>query len=187
MNNTTTTFSCIILAGGEGKRVDGRDKGLINFQGKPLIQHVLDAVSPQVDEIIISANRNIKQYADYGYKVVSDATNQYHGPLAGIAATLPACRHNWVLVVPCDMPFLPADLIATLAEDLTHTNLSIAESENRLQLVFLIHKNLAPSLQQSLQNEQLKLMQWIKSQQPAIQQNFKHSYFQNFNHAKDLL
>ncbi|MCK4675972.1 MAG: NTP transferase domain-containing protein, partial [Gammaproteobacteria bacterium] len=52
MNASTQKYSCIILAGGEGKRVDGQDKGLINYNKQPLIQHVIKQVKPQVDEII---------------------------------------------------------------------------------------------------------------------------------------
>ena len=70
MDTTTIKYSCIVLAGGEGKRVNGRDKGLIDYKNKPLIQHVLDTVAPQVDEIILSANRNVDAYKSYGYKVV---------------------------------------------------------------------------------------------------------------------
>lgn len=179
-------FSCIILAGGEGKRVDGQDKGLINYQSKTLIRHVIDAIVPQVDEIIISANRNRENYEKYGYKVISDASDEYRGPLAGIAATLPYCKNDWVLVVPCDMPFLPDDLIAKLSSGITDQNLCIAEAENRMQLVFLINKRLLPSLVQSLQNNQLRLMQWVKSQKPKTCQFTENHYFKNLNYTKDF-
>lgn len=187
MNHSTMKFSCIILAGGEGKRVGGRDKGLIDFWGKPLIQHVLDIVAPQTDEIIISANRNIKNYERYGYRIISDTCEQHHGPLAGIAACLPSCKNDWVLVVPCDMPSLPGNIVLTLAENMAGKNVCIAESENRLQLVFLIHKKLQPSLLQALQNNQLSVMQWIKSQQASVVKNFKPLNFQNINHSGELI
>ena len=187
MNTTSIKYSCIVLAGGEGKRVNGRDKGLIVYKNKPLIQHVLDAVAPQVDEIIISANRNIKNYAAYGYQVISDTADKYQGPLAGIAAALPHCKHDWVLIVPCDMPFLPFDIIEILANGITNNHLCIAETKNRLQLVFLINKSLQASLEQSLQNNQLRLMQWIQSQNPTIHPFSESHYFKNFNHTKDLV
>ena len=65
MSYNAKQFSCIILAGGEGKRADGMDKGLITYNDKPLIEHVIDAVSFQVDDIVISANRNIENYQKY--------------------------------------------------------------------------------------------------------------------------
>lgn len=183
---TEKKFSCIILAGGEGKRVDGRDKGLINYKNKPLIQHVIDAVSPQTNEIIISANRNRENYETYGYKVVADTADEYRGPLAGITAALPYCKNDWVFVAPCDMPFLPNDIIDTLFNDIIEHDLCIAETENRLQLVFLLNKSLLPSLLASLQNNQLRLMQWVKSQKLITHPFTESQYFKNFNHTKDL-
>ena len=79
-------ISCIILAGGEGKRVGGLDKGLVSYKNRPLIEHVIDNVHSQVDDIIISANRNIKKYNQYAAKVLNDSASDYRGPLAGIAA-----------------------------------------------------------------------------------------------------
>ena len=194
MNTTKTLFSCIILAGGEGRRVDGRDKGLIDFKGKPLVQHVIDAVKPQADEIIISANRNIKMYGEYGYKIVTDTCEDFQGPLAGIAAALPFCKNDWTLIVPCDMPFLPTNLIETLSigisdniSNSTNYNLCIAETKGRLQLVFLMNKNLLPSLEESLQNNKLRLMQWVMSQKPKTCQYSETHYFENYNQTQDLL
>lgn len=186
MSKTENKFSCIILAGGEGKRVGGQDKGLINYKDKTLVQHVIDAVKTQTDEIVISANRNVKEYETYGYKVVADITDEYRGPLAGIAAALPHCRNDWVLVVPCDMPFLADDLIEKLSNDLTDNDICIAETEDRLQLVFLVNKKILPSLTHSLQNNQLRLMQWAKSQKMKVHQFDKSLYFKNFNDTDDL-
>ena len=187
MNKSKTKFSCIILAGGEGKRVDGRDKGLINYKGKTLAQHVINVVKPQVDEIIISANRNIKTYEAYGYKVVSDAAKECRGPLAGIAAALPFCENDWVLITPCDMPFLPSDIIEKLSQHITGNNLCIASAGNRFQLMFLVNKSLLPSILQSLQEDKFRLMQWVESQNPAIHSFPDNHNFKNFNNTKDLL
>lgn len=186
MNSSKKKFSCIILAGGEGKRVGGRDKGLINYQGKPLIQHVIDTVATQCDDILISANRNIKDYESYGYKVISDASDHYLGPMAGIAATLAVCKNEQVLVVPCDMPFLPGNLIEKLSAGIQQSNLCVAENENHFQLVFLINKNLQPSLLHSLKNNQLRLMQWLKSQHPSVVMFSDVKHFKNFNHIETL-
>ena len=176
--------SCIILAGGEGKRVGGVDKGLVTYKNTPLIEHVLTSIKPQVDEIIISANRNIDTYEKYGYKVISDTSDDYRGPLAGIAAALPYCTNEWVLVVPCDMPFLPGNIVEKLSAE-KKQSISIVESNSKMQLVFLLHTRLQASIQQSLDNNQLRLMQWVKSHQPAII-NFSDDAFKNFNHRDDL-
>ena len=67
-----TSISCIILAGGEGKRFDRQDKGLIELDKKPLIEHIIDRVRPQLDDIVISANRNENTYKKYAKKVIGD-------------------------------------------------------------------------------------------------------------------
>ena len=75
--------SAIILSGGRSTRMNGEDKGLILFQSKPLIQHVISRLIHQTDEILISANREIQVYETFGYPVLQDATNSFLGPLAG--------------------------------------------------------------------------------------------------------
>ena len=104
----------LILAGGEGRRMGGADKGLLDFHGRPLVAHVIERLVPQVDTLLISANRNLDEYLDFGYPVVTDASADRLGPLAGIAAGLQACETPWLLVCPCDCPALPTDLVARL-------------------------------------------------------------------------
>ncbi len=101
-----------ILAGGEGLRMGGVDKGLVLFKGQPLVRHVLAALAPQAGECLISANRHIEAYESFGVRVLRDAAGQ--GPLAGLAALLAAARSDWLLCVPCDAPYLPPDLGAML-------------------------------------------------------------------------
>lgn len=163
MSNNTLQFSCIILAGGEGKRANGMDKGLIIYTGKPLIEHVIDAVSLQVDDIVISANRNIDSYLQYSNNVISDTSDSYRGPLAGIAASLPFCRHDLVLVVACDMPALPADLVERLAVDIDNKSIAIATVGDHHQLAMVLKKSLLESIQQQLADDRLKLIQWVQS------------------------
>jgi molybdopterin-guanine dinucleotide biosynthesis protein A len=186
MDTTTIKYSCIVLAGGEGKRVNGRDKGLIDYKNKPLIQHVLETVVPQVDEIILSANRNVDAYKSYGYKVVSDATEQYRGPLAGIAAALPFCNHEWVFIIPCDMPFIPPTSVIKLSEQINNNRLCVAKTNDKLQLMLLVNKSVLPSIHQSLENEQFKLMQWVESQNPSFALFSNGQNFSNFNNSCDF-
>jgi len=80
--------TAVILAGGKGRRMDGKDKGLVELANRPLIEYVIDAIKPQVETIILNANRNQEQYSRYGYPVVSDALVDYQGPLAGFICAL---------------------------------------------------------------------------------------------------
>jgi len=163
MVNEPTSLSCIILAGGRGSRAGGADKGLLPYKGKPLIEHVIESVSPQVDDIIISANRNIEQYHLYLNKVVRDNDDDYRGPLSGITSCLPHCSHELVLIVACDMPALPGDLVQRLLASIGNNAVCIATVDNQHQLALLIHKNLVDSLQQQLDKKQLSLISWVQS------------------------
>ncbi len=186
MRNKAEQFSCIILAGGEGKRVGGVDKGLLKYKNKPLIEHVIASVRPQIDELVISANRNIERYKNYSNKVISDISEKHLGPLAGINAALPHCTHDRVLIVPCDTPHLPADIIAKFLSGRADSHLYIAESKNKLQPVMLIHKKLHNSITSSLDSEQLRLMFWVRSQQPEVVLFADESAFKSFNQADDF-
>jgi len=110
----THPISAILLAGGAGRRMGGEDKGLLKLKDKPLVEWVLARIAPQVDEILISANRNLKTYRAFGYPVLPDKTEGYAGPLAGIARGLLDAKHELILSAPCDTPFLPDDLVARL-------------------------------------------------------------------------
>ncbi len=128
MNPVTIKPSCIILAGGEGKRMDGSDKGLVLYKDKPLIESVIEKIKPQVDDIIISANRNTARYEKFGYPVITDSSligndkHQYNGPLAGIAAALSACANEWVFVIACDMPLVSDTIVTQLVASLKNND-----------------------------------------------------------------
>ena len=96
----------LVLAGGQGRRMGGVDKGLQPLQGRPLMQHVIDRLRPQVGSVLINANQNLALYAEFGCHVVPDRVGGFAGPLAGLDAGLHA---------PCDSPFLPDDLVTRLA------------------------------------------------------------------------
>lgn len=112
----------LLLAGGEGSRLGGVDKGWVALAGRPLVQHVLARLRPQVQTLTISANRHLEQYAALGYPVLSDAPAwQGMGPLAALA-TLSAHRQapqqGYVQLCPCDTPLVPLDLVRRLQQEL---------------------------------------------------------------------
>ena len=100
----------IVLCGGEGRRVAGADKPLLNYHGRPLIEWVLDALKPQVDRLLISTNRNSESYAAYG-RVIADELPPYAGPLAGIVSCLRRCPTELAFVCPGDVPHLGVDTV----------------------------------------------------------------------------
>ena len=159
--------SCVVLAGGRAMRMGGMDKGLISLQNKPLIQHVISRLRPQVDEILINANREIAQYEAFGFKVFQDENQGFAGPLAGILLGLKYAKHDFVLSVPCDSPLLPLDLALRLYNGMlgSHADIAIASSDGNAHPVFcLMKKSVLPSLVDFLDAGERKVSAWQKSQ-----------------------
>ncbi|MFK3796344.1 molybdenum cofactor guanylyltransferase MobA [Pseudomonas sp. NPDC088444] len=108
--------SILLLAGGQGQRMGGRDKGLIEWRGEPLIQHLHRLTRPLTDDLIISCNRNHEHYAPLADQLVRDDEQDFPGPYAGIRAGLAVARHEFLLVMPCDAPLLDVELLKGLRQ-----------------------------------------------------------------------
>lgn len=108
--------SILLLAGGQGQRMGGRDKGLIVWRGEPLIKHLQRLTRPLTDDLIISCNRNHAQYRLLADQLVHDDQGDFPGPYAGIRAGLAVARHDFLLVMPCDTPLLDAELLQSLRQ-----------------------------------------------------------------------
>ena len=130
---------------------------------------MLCRLRPQVDEILINANRNQPRYQALA-PVISDDNDDYLGPLAGMQVGLAAARHDWVLFVPCDGPALPLDLMSRFRAALTPTTeLVVAHDGDWLQpVVALLHKSLLPSLSQALAEGERKIDIWFARHQMAV-------------------
>jgi len=126
----------IVLAGGQGRRMGGVDKGLQLLHGKPMVAAVLARLAPQVNEIVINANQNLGTYEGFGHRVVPDAIGGFAGPLAGLHAGLGAARHPLALTAPCDSPFLPLDLLSRLRKALGENDLAVAKTGDQVHPVF---------------------------------------------------
>lgn len=154
----------IVLAGGQGRRMGGVDKGLQLLNGRPMIAHVIERLAPQVEDIVINANQNREAYAAFGYPVVPDAIEGYAGPLAGLHAGLQAATQALVVTVPCDSPFLPADLVARLASALGDNDLAVAKTGAQAHPVFaLVRRTLLAHLAAYLAGGGRKIDAWYAS------------------------
>lgn len=143
----------LILAGGQGSRMGGRDKGLVAYRGRALVDLAIERLAPQTGELLISANRNLEEYAQRGCRIVTDTLPDFQGPLAGVLAGLQAAQHEWVLTVPCDMPHLPQDLAARLMAAARDNMIVVAEDGTRTHpAVMLIHTSQMQSLAAYLQD-----------------------------------
>ncbi len=152
----------LVLAGGRGQRLGGVDKGLQPWRGRPLVDHALARLAPQVREVMISANRNAQAYAARGARVLPDASGDFPGPLAGILAGLRAARTRWLAVVPCDSPQLPDDLFARLADGLGDAAGAVVRRGDRLEPVCcLLSTALADDLERYLADGGRKVEGWV--------------------------
>lgn len=184
-----TDITGLILAGGQGRRMGGADKGLLPFRGKPLIEHVIERLAPQVGGLMISANRNRERYAIYGYPVLADTLPGYQGPLAGIAAGLQSCPTPWLVTAPCDGPFLPADLVARLAKvaSETHNPLVYAATPMREHPTYLLlRREMASTLLDYLAGNGRALQQWCRQQDAASAFFADEAAFLNLNCSEQL-
>ena len=130
----------VILAGGQGRRMGGVDKGLKLLRGRPMVAWVIERLAPQVDELLINANQNIEAYAAFGHRVIPDAIPGFAGPLAGLHRGLSEAAHPLVATAPCDSPFLPADLVERLRSglDREHADLAVAKTGDQPHPVFCL-------------------------------------------------
>jgi molybdopterin-guanine dinucleotide biosynthesis protein A len=158
-----TRVTGIVLAGGQGSRMGGVDKGLQPFRGKPMVAHAVERLAPQVDELLINANRNSEAYAQFGHRVIADEIEGFAGPLAGFERGLAHASGDLVVTVPCDSPFLPADLVARLraALEAAGADLAVAKTSDQAHPVFsLMKRGVHESLRQFLGSGQRKIDKW---------------------------
>ncbi|MGZ5025937.1 MAG: molybdenum cofactor guanylyltransferase MobA [Methylobacter sp.] len=163
MNNQTKVIG-VILAGGRARRMNNRDKGLVEFKGRPMIAYAIDALMPVVDYVFINANRNIDQYRQFGLPVISDQTENFDGPLAGILSAMIHVEADVLIVVPCDSPLIKTEHLRRLllARSESNADVAVAFDGARLHPVFLAIKTvLKTSLQDYLADGQRKVEFWL--------------------------
>ncbi|HKI63045.1 MAG TPA: molybdenum cofactor guanylyltransferase MobA, partial [Burkholderiales bacterium] len=151
----------IVLAGGQGRRMGGVDKGLQPLNGRPMVAWAIERLAPQVDEILLNANQNAEAYARLGQRVVPDSLGGFAGPLAGLHAGLQAAAQPLVATVPCDSPFLPLDLVARLKEKLSRNEIAVAKTGDQPHPVFaLVRRGVLPHLERFLAGGGRKIDAW---------------------------
>jgi len=181
----------VILAGGQALRLGGRDKGLLPFGGRPLVEWVIAALAPQVGSLLISANRNLERYAGYGLPVVADLDPDFQGPLAGFRSAMNAARTPWILTLPCDGPYPAPDLAARLAQAryVQDGDLAVATDGQRMQPVHaLLPVALAADLDGYLASGERKITRWYARHRVALADlHDRPECFLNINTADEAL
>jgi molybdenum cofactor biosynthesis protein MoaC/molybdenum cofactor guanylyltransferase len=185
------TLDAVVLAGGPATRMGGQDKGLLELSGRPMVAWVLEGIQKQtipVDHILLSANRNLPDYAGFGHAVLRDMYPQ-GGPLAGIHAALLASPADWLLVLPCDVPFLPQDLILQFRAALNASSaLAVVARTADGQVhwpICMLHRSLLPNLVEALSTGQSALDECLKAA-GAVMVTFAEGLFANLDTPEDL-
>ena len=169
--NEDMKLGAVVLAGGQGSRMNGVDKGLQLLQGQSLVKHAvrrLQAQSLAVASIAINANRHLADYQALGFDVWPDAQADFAGPLAGFLVGMTHCPHPYLLTVPCDTPMFPLNLAERLMQALQNQGADIAmaaapeeDGMLRRQPVFCVLKvTLKDSLQSFLAEGGRKIGAW---------------------------
>jgi molybdopterin-guanine dinucleotide biosynthesis protein A len=180
----------LVLAGGQGRRMGSIDKGLVPLRGLPMVRHVLDRLRPQVSEILINANQHRAEYEAFGHPVFADAIAGFAGPLAGLQVGLNHASHPLVATVPCDSPFLPADLVTRLEGALTArgADLAVARTFDQPHPVFaLVRRAVLPHLTRFLEGGGRKIDAWYATLS-TVEVGFddEADAFRNINTADEL-
>lgn len=161
----TRTLGAVVLAGGLARRMGGEDKGLVTLNGRPMVTWSVEAVQTVASATVINANRNLDRYSAYGVPVIKDILSDFQGPLAGLYSGCNYLNTDWVLMCPCDTPFIQSTLIDHLWKATLDTEhpVVVAHDGERLQSVFsIVLRTLAPSIKNFLERGERKIDRWYE-------------------------
>lgn len=190
-----------ILAGGLSTRMDGKDKGLQEYQGQAMAKWVYQALAPYVDKVYINCNRNHTQYQSISPHTCSDTISGFQGPLAGLVSLMATSSADYLLVSPCDTPLLSlafgrkmrAVLQMKLRENPDQNILIASKDEDRAHPLHLcISRHFKSELESAIKQGEHRVMQWMHNHDATWidfsedQDIENQSNFVNFNTLDDL-
>ena len=182
-------ITAVILAGGQGRRLGGQDKGLIEFDGRLMIEILIERLQGQQLDILINANRNQATYQSYDYPVIGDELEDYQGPLAGFASAMASVKTRYILTLPCDSPMLADNFSDRFIEtqDREESPICVAHDGERLQPVYaLIDTRLLDDLKLFLDDGERKIDRWYAQHNYALVDfSDDTAMFQNINKPED--
>ncbi len=159
--------TAVVLAGGLARRMGGVDKGLVPFEGRPLVMAVVNRLAPQCAAVLVSANRNLPAYRALGLMPVPDRIPGFGGPLAGWEAACAAAETDFLLSAPCDSPRVPLDLaqrlLAALLAQPDRKAAAPVVAGKKEPVFALFHRSLAPALRAALISGEHRVGVWLTS------------------------
>lgn len=180
----------LILAGGQARRMQGRDKGLLVCAGRPLIAYAIEILKPLCGKLLINANRSLASYQALGFPVIADQIPGFQGPLAGLLTALQASDAPYLLAIPCDSPRLQPDTLTRLLEalDQTPAEVALAHDGERLHPVIIALRNeLADDLADYLAMGERKIDRWVEHHRwIAVDCSDRPWQFANVNTPEEL-
>lgn len=182
--------TAVVLAGGLARRFKGEDKGLLELAHRPLAEWVAKRLAGHAAEILISANRNLMQYARLGHTVVPDYLPEYPGPLAGLLSAARTAQREWLITVPCDVPFLPLELVMQLHDHAIASQVPLVRAADEIGTHFaimLVHRDLIPDLESYVSDGGRQVRAWQEKHPNEIVYFGGDPYaFLNINTPEDL-
>jgi len=159
----------VVLAGGRSQRMGGREKGLIELAGRPMLAHIIEVFAPQVAALAINANGDPSRFAGFDLPVIADRTPDFPGPLAGILAGLrwaaARAQSTHLATVSSDAPFIPGDLVARLAAAGGGGGIAVARSRGTLHPVAALWPlGIADDLERALATGERRVHRWVEMQ-----------------------
>jgi molybdenum cofactor guanylyltransferase len=189
MSIHTGDITAVILAGGQGRRMGGQDKGLLDFGGRLLIEILIESLQSQPLDIVINANRNQSTYQSYGYPVISDELEDFQGPLAGFASAMAVVETDFILTLPCDGPMLADNFAGRFidAHNREQKPVCVAHDGERLQPVYaLINTGLLDDLKRFLRSGERKIDRWYAQYDyTTVDFSSDATMFENINTPED--
>lgn len=189
--NRLANCSILLLAGGRGQRMGGRDKGLVEWHGKPLVAWPQRIARALTDDLLVSCNRNQPQYAAFADRLVSDDAPDFQGPLAGIRAGLAAAYNRWLMVLPCDAPLIDEALLRQMyatAQQEPDAPLMARRGDQWEPLFCIIPVGLAPAIDDAWQKGERSNMKILLTLQArALDLDIGDSRLANLNSPELLM
>ena len=184
----TQNLTSVILCGGKGSRLNNQNKPLVEWKGKPLIEYVAESL-PRCTEKLISANRDITEYEQYG-SVVKDSITGFESetPLVGILAALDKMSNDWLICAPGDTPRLEQGWVEQLLIAASNRSLIYVKDPLRSQpLHSLIHVSEKTHLRSYLSQGRKSATNFLNLRKAKAVEFYSSDMFSNFNSAEDFV